>query len=285
MALGRKRRLVPRSLNTSTARPPQGIDRDIFDLPAILVVMNVQSLSISMTDYGPSSEQGVVCRLQEEETESVSSEGSSLNRPIRHIPTPYCLHMVEDPAGESARKELNTLLINPAYDPPRDPMTTHLLHGLAHTVGSAVGAAPPSEAECLAAFQAVAKPKAGLTAGARAWSKHAHRSGESGEEGWWGSHPRGSVASINARALVLFERVVHAATWRNVHWLPHGVLVYEARVHEGYGMRWSRDLGGVLDDDGKIKEGMEADADCRSWMFRGFVEPMMENGHEVGWRH
>jgi hypothetical protein len=22
-----------------------------------------------------------------------------------------------------------------------------------------------------------------------------------------------------------------------------------------------------------------------NWVFRGFVEPMMENGHEVGWRH
>jgi hypothetical protein len=62
------------------------------------------------------------------------------------------------------------------------------------------------------------------------------------------------------------------ATWRNLHWLPQRALVYEVRVLEGYGMRWSQDQS----DDGEEE---------KPWSFRGFVEPMMENGHELGWRH
>jgi hypothetical protein len=101
-------------------------------------------------------------------------------------------------------------------------------------------------------------------------------------------------------------------SWRNLHWLPHQVLVYEVRVPEGYGMRWSQDRSkitktgipsevtdGPHDDEASI-EGLShgtADSpalesataveheDSRPWIFRGFVEPMMENGHEIGWRH
>ena len=88
-------------------------------------------------------------------------------------------------------------------------------------------------------------------------------------------HSSGAVASINERALVLFWRVTNGATWRNLHWLPHQVLVYEVRVPEGYGMRWSQDRSDAVEDVGNE----------RPWVFRGFVEPMMENGHESGWRH
>jgi hypothetical protein len=167
---------------------------------------------------------------------------------------------------------------------PSSPIFEHLKQGLALTVGSALGSKPPSVDECLAAFQV--PNKALLTAGARAWSKHAHRSqpdiSSDGEDegaekkrrkqsdGWWGT-PSGPVARINERAVALFWKVMDAATWRNLHWLPRQVLVYEARVEEGYGMRWSQDQG---------KDGVEA-----QWTFRGFVEPMMENGHELGWRH
>jgi hypothetical protein len=95
--------------------------------------------------------------------------------------------------------------------------------------------------------------------------------------GWWGT-PYGSVFSINERALALFERVVDNSTWRNLHWLPHQVLVYEVRVEEGYGMRWSQDRS-VLES-----EEVMSDSEL-PWTFRGFVEPMMENGHEIGWKH
>ncbi|KAH6904255.1 hypothetical protein BKA70DRAFT_541709 [Coprinopsis sp. MPI-PUGE-AT-0042] len=165
---------------------------------------------------------------------------------------------------------------------PSSALFKHLEQGLALTVGSALGSTPPSVEECLAAFQV--PNKALLTAGAKAWTKHAHRSqaeasaNDEEEEikkrkqsdGWWGT-PSGPVARINERAVALFWRIIDAATWRNLHWLPHQVLVYEVRVLEGYGMRWSQNQG---------KDGVEA-----LWTFRGFVEPMMENGHELGWRH
>ncbi|KAH0833845.1 hypothetical protein J3R83DRAFT_11009, partial [Lanmaoa asiatica] len=64
-----------------------------------------------------------------------------------------------------------------------------------------------------------------LVAGTRAWSEHAHRSGDGepggGRVGWWGGQSKGPVAMINERMLVLFDKVMENATWRNIHWLPH----------------------------------------------------------------
>jgi hypothetical protein len=120
---------------------------------------------------------------------------------------------------------------------------------------------------------------------ARAWAKHAHRS-----DGWWGT-AHGSVGALNARALELFDKIVDGATWRNLHWLPHRVLVYEARVREGYGMRWAQDRSCVPDSGTDAVDNTDTASDTGGettappWIFRGFVEPMMENGHEVGWRH
>ncbi|KAJ3496259.1 hypothetical protein NLJ89_g10510 [Agrocybe chaxingu] len=62
------------------------------------------------------------------------------------------------------------------------------------------------------------------------------------DAGWWGI-ASGPVAVINEKALKLFWKVMNGASWRNLHWLPHQVLVYEVRVPEGYGMRWSQDQG------------------------------------------
>jgi len=168
------------------------------------------------------------------------------------------------------------------------PLSKHILHGLAYTVGSALGSDPPTRQECLSAFTASAT-KTGLMAGAKAWSKHAHRSGdaETGGDsvGWWGGQPKGPVASINERALALFNKVMDNATWRNLHWLPHQVLVYEVRVEEGYGMRWSQDRSQLVEEGEDGTDG-SVDTTLRTpWMFRGFVEPMMDDGHEVGWRH
>lgn len=189
-----------------------------------------------------------------------------MSPPIR---IPRCHNMQELPTAAAERARVQELLANAEMQ--ASPLTKHLLYGLAYTVGSALGSDPPTREECLAAFTAPAT-NSGLTAGAKAWSKHAHRSGEG--MGWWGGQPKGPVASINERALVLFDRVMDNATWRNLHWLPHQVLVYEVRVEEGYGMRWSQDRSreesGVVD---------------MPWIFRGFVEPMMEDGHQVGWRH
>jgi hypothetical protein len=75
----------------------------------------------------------------------------------------------------------------------------------------------------------------------------------------------------------LFRKVMDNASWRNLHWLPHQVLVYEVRVPDGYGMRWSQNQN----DDREA----QLTAEGKSWVFRGFLEPQMENGHEIGWRH
>lgn len=239
--------------------------------------------------------------------------------------------------SESPSTVLDDLKLSRAEEEALDlttPLFYHLSQGLALTTGSALGSTPPDTATCLAAF--LVPNKAHLTAGARAWSKHAHRSqplpsstpsspshianAAEGEEtlepevdaksqkriqkekemklreqsdGWWG-RPSGPVAVINQRALALFWKVVGGATWRNLHWLPHRVLVYEVRVEEGYGMRWSQDRSALYDEDGKLKESKVKEGKVRvaeeenlvkPWIFRGFVEPMMDNGHEVGWRH
>lgn len=213
---------------------------------------------------------------------------------------PHCVGMQEEPSALSERQKLHTTLSSSSLDNIDGsmlsyPLHFHLAHGLAYTVGSALGSRPPSTELCLIAF--TTPNKVGLTAGARAWSKHAHRlldilsqvpdppaDDDTNEtdtlkkrknkfcsSGYWGDQPSGPVAVINENALTLFWKIMNTATWRNLHWLPHSVLVYEIRVQEGYGMRWSQNQS-----DG---------AGTPPWMFRGFVEPMMENGHEVGWRH
>ncbi|KAH7908704.1 hypothetical protein BJ138DRAFT_1157046 [Hygrophoropsis aurantiaca] len=201
------------------------------------------------------------------------------------LPTPRCFNLVELSSANSERERLRHLV--QGWDPEGlidclDPISKHLLFGLALTVGSACGSHPPSREKCLAAFTATNKGK--LMAGARAWSKHSHRSeeyenGGTKRMGWWGK-PSGPVAGINEKSLELFERVMDGATWKNLHWLPHQILVYEVRVEEGYGMRWSQDRSGVGAVGGDLTEETEP-----PWTMRGFVEPMMENGHELGWRH
>ncbi|OJA19201.1 hypothetical protein AZE42_09854 [Rhizopogon vesiculosus] len=209
---------------------------------------------------------------------------------------PHCFNMQEPPLAAAERSRVQELVLrsDQSVDELKetlDPLSRHLLNGLAYTIGSALGSEPPTREECLIAFSI--PNRVGLMAGARAWSKHSHRSrvetpgvgdlpvdrNREGQMkiniGWWGT-PYGSVSSINGRALALFERVVVKSTWRNIHWLPHQVLVYEVRVEEGYGMRWSQDRS-VLESG----EGTE----LLPWSFRGFVEPMMENGHEIGWKH
>lgn len=99
-----------------------------------------------------------------------------------------------------------------------------------------------------------------LTVGGRALCKHAVR----GEEGWWGGSG-GTEADKNGRAERAALRVLAGATWVNLHVFGGGGGdgVFEVREASGYGARWSTD-GAV---------------------FRGFLEPHMEDGHEKGWRH
>ncbi|KAF8154732.1 hypothetical protein B0H34DRAFT_642847, partial [Crassisporium funariophilum] len=206
---------------------------------------------------------------------------------------PHCLGLEELPNAVHERSRVSEILNQRRLiQCELSLLFTHLAHGLALTTGSALGSSPPSTPECLTAF--LLPNTAGLTAGARAWSKHSHRSlpppstdpsstsaaAEKAKRklsaGWWGI-TSGSVTAINEKALALFWKVMRTATWRNLHWLPHQVLVYEVRVQEGYGMRWSQDRS-EKEGDGERKEE-------RAWIFRGFLEPTMENGHELKWRH
>jgi hypothetical protein len=61
----------------------------------------------------------------------------------------------------------------------------------------------------------------------------------------------------------VLHRILTNASWQNCHTLPHSEFVFEMRVPEGFGCRWTLDAS----------------------LFRGFLEPHMADGHEKGWRH
>ncbi|KAH8109924.1 hypothetical protein DFH11DRAFT_841128 [Phellopilus nigrolimitatus] len=204
---------------------------------------------------------------------------------ITKIVTPVCKGLSELPSAAVQRAQLNEHLLSAPLaeiEHTLSPSLKHIALGLALTTGSALGETPPTEDQCLSAF--TAQNAAGLTSGARAWSKHARRSAKPDIEGnvaskpepdlgWWGT-PKGPVQTINMRALELFWRIMRRASWKNLHWLPHAVLVYEVRVEDGYGMRWSQN-----------RPVSPTCPPCSQWIFRGFVEPMMEDGHKMGWMH
>ncbi|KAF5340383.1 hypothetical protein D9611_007857 [Ephemerocybe angulata] len=240
-----------------------------------------------------------------QEIPGATAQRAYVLRHLKSAQSPYSDHIPHNDLDESRSSKPNAPLEGELEVDPASPLFHHLSQGLALTVGSALGSTSPSTSECLDAF--LVPNKVGLTAGARAWSKHAHRSqptspsptapsegaadsspdlkdtrnqektARAKSDGWWG-RPSGPVQGINERALKLFWKIAEGATWRNLHWLPHQVLVYEVRVEDGYGMRWSQDQSATRLDE-------EGDDSVRPWIFRGFVEPMMENGHEVGWRH
>src|ERR1700722_4622121 len=143
------------------------------------------------------------------------------------IQTPRCCNMSELPDAALERAQLPLKNADDTGIQTPTLLQVHLAHGLAYTAGSALGFTPPSVETCLASF--LVPNKAGLTTGARAWSKHFHRSmplsssspelaaQRKASSGWWGV-PSGPVSTINERALNLFRRiVVENATWRNLH--------------------------------------------------------------------
>lgn len=98
-----------------------------------------------------------------------------------------------------------------------------------------------------------------LSVGSRSLTKHCHRS----SEGFWGKI-RGTEEVLNQQAIGVLNRLLNDCVWINIHCLPKGEAIIEIRVSEGYGARWY-----VL----------------QQQSFRGFVEPMMEGGHDKRWRH
>ncbi|ETK79886.1 hypothetical protein F441_14502 [Phytophthora nicotianae CJ01A1] len=131
------------------------------------------------------------------------------------------------------------------------------LLGFQQTVGSRT-LAPLTLCQCLAAFAQRHTPGEPLTVGARAFSKHCTRS----SSGWWGELKGNDVAK-NLRAETKVRELLAAATWKNIHSLPHAHATMEIRNALGYGARW----------------------DAETQNFRGFLEPPMLNGHEIKWRH
>lgn len=132
------------------------------------------------------------------------------------------------------------------------------LLGVRETVGSS-SILPPSRRLLLGRFEMPHSPRAKLTVGARALAKHCHRDDSLN---WWGQCT-GTEEEKNQHARAVVDRIMHEATWINIHSLPHELKIVEMRTIEGYGARW-------------LHDGSE---------FRGFLEPQMEEGHTLGWRH
>lgn len=148
---------------------------------------------------------------------------------------------------------------------------------------------PPSPAELMLAANRLhpgtSQKLAALSVAARAAAKHAHR----GADCWFGDAAEGKTAARIARAAILVARLLASAVWWNAHEgafedltdAPAGgadgaasgvvaqkrITVFEVRDMRGYGARWA-----VSSDGSNVR-------------FRGFLEPHVEGGHAVGWRH
>ncbi|KAL5204113.1 hypothetical protein ABZP36_008984 [Zizania latifolia] len=113
------------------------------------------------------------------------------------------------------------------------------LLGMAKTPGTVPDGLPPLRSVLISSCMNLHQPNVkgcSLTDAARALSKHVHRS----SNGWWGSF-QGSDAKKNQLASKIIDRLLHECCWMNMHLTqPYGP-VYEIRVHEGYGARWSQD--------------------------------------------
>ncbi|KAM3374426.1 putative protein isoform X1 [Capsicum galapagoense] len=135
------------------------------------------------------------------------------------------------------------------------------LLGFVCTVGTVSEALPPPTSSLISSFLLPHNPNAkgcSLTDGARALSKHVNRSSDK----YWGSFS-GSDSDKNKAALDVISNLITRCCWMNVHIVPPHGVVFEIRVANGYGARWSKDGS----------------------KFIGFLEPYMEDGHSKGWRH
>ncbi|CAA6660300.1 unnamed protein product [Spirodela intermedia] len=128
------------------------------------------------------------------------------------------------------------------------------LLGMAHTVGTIPDALPPPRSALLSSFILSRGPDVS----ARALTKHVCRS----SSGWWGNLT-GNDTDKNQFSLSVIDRLLNGCSWMNTHATQSLEHVFEIRVEEGYGARWSRDGS----------------------KFIGFLEPYMEEGHGRRWRH
>ncbi|XP_020224690.1 uncharacterized protein LOC109806638 isoform X3 [Cajanus cajan] len=111
------------------------------------------------------------------------------------------------------------------------------LLGLMHTTGTNPNALPPPISTLLASFNLPCNSTdIGLTHGARALAKHACRS----SSGYWGSL-NGNDTNKNRLAMDVINRLIAHCCWLNVHTVPPHGVVFEIRVADGYGARWTED--------------------------------------------
>eukprot|EP00744_Colponema_vietnamica_P010488 GILI01014818.1.p1 GENE.GILI01014818.1~~GILI01014818.1.p1 ORF type:complete len:329 (+),score=18.30 GILI01014818.1:35-988(+) len=138
---------------------------------------------------------------------------------------------------------------------------------------------PPTDL-LLACFQKPhCPPREVIHVGARALAKHVHRDNSLS---WWGNHHlTGTQAKKNAAADAVLSRILSGSGsscgWRNFHVLPHGFVVYEVRVPEGYGARWQLDTNQLTSADTPLSPD--------AFTFRGFLEPHDLQGHANAWQH
>ena len=131
--------------------------------------------------------------------------------------------------------------------------------GIRKTTGSVNNCLPLDKNILINKFKELNNPKSKLTVGAKALCKHSHRSVT--DPFWPGQGGKEKDKNENAeKMLYLF---LNECIWINMHLLPHQIIIIELRIDKGYGIRW------------QVNDGM----------FRGFLEPQMEDGHEKGWIH
>lgn len=158
----------------------------------------------------------------------------------------------------------------------------HIL-GMRSTIGTAPGLLlPPSWSSLVKAANQIHKQK--LSVAARARAKHAHRGADgsnSSSSSFFGGVPvKGSPESQNVVAEQVVLKLLREAIWVNIHTFGgmNEQPVLEIRVMSGYGARWACEYSSSSGDN---KNQLLP----TSVVFRGFLEPQMENGHLVKWRH
>lgn len=131
--------------------------------------------------------------------------------------------------------------------------------GIRRTKGSIDNYIPLDKNILISKFKELNNAKSKLTVGAKALCKHSHRSVT--ESFWPGQDGKEIEKNLNAEKML--NLFLDECVWINIHLLPHELVIIELRIDKGYGIRW------------QINDGM----------FRGFLEPQMEDGHEKGWIH
>jgi len=138
----------------------------------------------------------------------------------------------------------------------------------------------PSVAKLVQSSRKPCKPNAKpplLSVAARARSKHAHR----GSQDQYFGVAKGSTHTLNERADGIVKTMIQNAVWINIHTFggTSSIPVLEIRVENGYGVRWSTEKTNNSNNEDTVENNNN------SILFRGFLEPQMEDGFEKQWRH